>query len=62
MSTDSDVEEHIISVDELSNWKVAELKEWLEKRNLKKSGLKEVLVKRVYRAMTMMDSDFSEDE
>ncbi|XP_063397961.1 uncharacterized protein LOC134708342 [Mytilus trossulus] len=46
------------SLPELKLWKVTKLQEWLEKHKLKKSGLKEVLVNRVYRAMSgYMDSD-----
>lgn len=37
---------------------MTKLQEWLEKHKLKKSGLKKVLVNRVYRAMSgYMDSD-----
>ena len=64
MSSDSgeECQEGQLSLNDLSSWKVTKLKEWLEKRQLKKSGLKDVLVKRVYRAMTNGDSDFSDKE
>ncbi|VDI62943.1 Hypothetical predicted protein [Mytilus galloprovincialis] len=64
MSSDSESEcqEEHLSLAELLKWKVPELKDWLEKRNLKKSGLKDTLVKRVYRAMSNGDSDFSAEE
>jgi hypothetical protein len=51
MSSDSEVDndaEAHLSLDELKLWKVAELKEWLSQRGLKKSGSKDVLVNRVY--------------
>lgn len=46
------------SLPELKLWKVTKLQEWLEKHKLKKSELKDVLVNRVYRAMSgYIDSD-----
>ncbi|CAC5419426.1 unnamed protein product [Mytilus coruscus] len=64
MSSDSESEyqEEQLSLTELSKWKVPDLKDWLEKRKLNKSGLKDTLVKRVYRAMSNGDSDCSEEE
>jgi len=62
MSSDSECLEEQLSLEDLSKWKVTDLKEWLEERNLKKSGLKDVLVKRVYRAMANVESDFSDEE
>lgn len=46
------------SFQELKSWKVAKLQEWMEIHRLKKSGLNEVLVNRVFRAMSScVDSD-----
>ena len=48
-------------IEELRKWKVEQLKFWLVKHGLKRSGSKEVLIKRVYRAnQNLVDSDFSD--
>lgn len=59
MSSDLDsASEDTFSLDKLKKWKVTELKDWLTKRGLKKSGNKPVLINRVYRAWTnSQDSD-----
>lgn len=63
MSSDSEIEnETNPSLDELKTWKVAELKEWLTKRGMKKSGNKDILINRIYRGMKdCLDSDESCD-
>ena len=50
--SDSEDAECFLSVQELKNWKVTDLREWLRAKNLKISGTKETLVNRVYRALT----------
>ncbi|XP_062619310.1 uncharacterized protein LOC134280875 [Saccostrea cucullata] len=50
-STDDEGEPSHLSLEEIQSWKVVELKNWLENHRLKKSGNKEVLAKRVYKAM-----------
>ena len=45
----SEEQDNILSKEEISKWKVKELKKWLEEHNLKKSGSKDVLVNRVFR-------------
>ena len=48
-------------IEELRKWKVKQLKSWSVKHGLKRSGSKEVLIKRVYRAyQNLVDSDFSD--
>lgn len=50
MSSDSEIEnETNPSLDELKTWKMAELKEWLTKRGMKKSSNKDILINRIYR-------------
>ena len=64
MSSDSDscVEEHP-SIDELKAWKVVELKDWLQKHNINKLGTKskEILMNKVYRAMSNCKSSDDSD-
>lgn len=49
-----------LTLDDLRSWKVKALKEWLEQHSLKRSGTKDILVNRVYRAMqNLEDSDIS---
>ncbi|XP_062585923.1 uncharacterized protein LOC134247608 [Saccostrea cucullata] len=56
-----DADKHL-SLDELKSLRVAELKEWLSQRGLKRSGNKDVLINRVYRAMSNgIDSDEASD-
>lgn len=63
ISSDSEIEnETNPSLDELKTWKVVELKEWLTKRGMKKSGNKDILINRIYRGMKdCLDSDESCD-
>ena len=50
------------NVDELKKWTVKKLKGWLEDHGLKRSGTKDILVKRVFRGFqNMLDSDSSVD-
>ena len=53
------------SVEDLNKWSVKQLKCWLEKNNLKRSGNKAILVKRVYRSLRNKEdseSDLSDIE
>lgn len=63
MSSNSEIEnETNPSLDELKTWKVAELKEWLTKGEMKKSGNKDILTNKIYRGMKdCLDSDESCD-
>ena len=57
--------EAIPTLDELKKWKVKELKNWLIDHGLKRSGNKNILVKRVFRAFQNLfdsDSDISDEE
>ena len=44
-------------LEDLQRWSVKDLKSWLEDRNLKRSGSKTVLAKRVYRTLRTCNSD-----
>jgi hypothetical protein len=59
-SEDSDGEP-LVRFEEILSWKGKELRAYLEKHQLKVSGLKEVLAKRVYRHMTAEDSSSEAD-
>ena len=60
-SSQSEDECDMPDIEELRKWKVNQLKSWLVKHGLKRSGSKEVLIKRVYRAyQNLVDSDFSD--
>ncbi|XP_022312596.2 uncharacterized protein LOC111117719 [Crassostrea virginica] len=48
------------TIEMLRTWKMDQLKEWLLTRGLKRSGKKEVLVKRVYRVMQSGDDSSSD--
>ena len=48
------------TIEMLRTWKMDQLKEWLLTRDLKRSGKKEVLVKRVYRVMQSGDDSSSD--
>ncbi|XP_069134924.1 uncharacterized protein [Argopecten irradians] len=60
---DSDFEQQpaFPSLEDIQKWKYTKLQEWLVKHKLKKSGVKKVLVNRVFRAMShSMESDSDE--
>ena len=46
----SDHENSSPTIDDLKRWTVKKLKGWLEDHGMKRSGSKDVLVKRVFRA------------
>ena len=48
------------TIEMLRTWKMDQLKEWILTRGLKRSGKKEVLVKRVYRVMQSGDDSSSD--
>lgn len=58
--SESENEESLPTMEDLKKWKVKKLKAWLEGKGLKRSGNKNVLMKRVYRAyQNLYDSDLS---
>ena len=54
----NDVQDQTSSIEKLQKWNVVDLKSWLKENDMKVSGKKEVLVKRVYHGMQdLADSD-----
>ena len=59
---DSDCDDVLPTLSDLERWSNKDLKAWLVRRGLPKSGVKSVLAKRVYRAMNEGESDITDTE
>lgn len=60
-SDETDRNELLPSLADLEKWCVKDLKNWLQERDLKRSGSKSILAKRVYRALRTTCNSDSDD-